>query len=370
METHQKIKFAATENSLFFPTLKKRVDQYFTQHNKSRYANRKMVIKTVVLLAVYLVPFIALLVFQPSFPVSMLLWIVMGVGIAGIGMSIMHDANHGAYSASSSLNKWLGRTLHLAGAGVTNWKLQHNLLHHTFTNVVPLDEDIRDRGVIKLSPHSKAAAIHKFQWLYAFFFYGLLTLYWVLVKDFIQYYGFIKSGVNRQSNRKNAEMFTTLVVLKTVYLICLLLVPAVVFHIPFGQVLAGFLIMHFTSGLLLTVIFQLAHTVEGTDHPLADEKGIIRKNWAVHQLETTVNFSPRNKWLSWYIGGLNFQIEHHLFPKICHVHYPDIAPIVRQTAREFGIAYLENPTFVCALKSHLRALRRFGKLPALNEAIG
>ncbi|QRR03264.1 fatty acid desaturase family protein [Dyadobacter sandarakinus] len=368
MSNTEKIKFAAPVKSQFFPTLKKRVDQYFVENNTSRYANKTMVIKTVVLLSIYILPFIVILVAAPSFWVSMLLWLVMGVGISGIGMSVMHDANHGAISQNPVINKWMGYTINLAGAGVMNWKLQHNILHHTYTNVADLDEDIRDRGVVKLSPHGKPGLFNRFQWLYAFFFYGILTLYWVLLKDFIQYGQFIESGVNRQSKAENRRMLIGLIVMKVVYLGFFLAVPVFIFDLDFTHILAGFLLMHFAAGLVLTIIFQLAHSVEGTEHPLPNEAGVIEKDWAIHQLETTVNFSPRNKWLSWYIGGLNFQIEHHLFPKICHVHYPQIAPIVKETAREFGLHYLENESFLDALHSHIRSLKRFG-MPSLNDAI-
>lgn len=368
MSNNEKIRFAAIDKSQFFTILKKRVDQYFIDNQKSRYANKTMVIKTIVLLSSYILPFIVLIFFNPPVPIAMCLWLVMGLGVSGIGMSIMHDANHGAFSKSAAVNKWMGYTINLAGAGVVNWKLQHNILHHTYTNVARVDEDIKDRGVIKLSPHDKAGPLHRFQWLYAFFFYGILTLYWVVLKDFIQYYHFIKSGVNRQSGPENRQMLTSLIVMKLIYFAIFFLVPTLIFHIPFTQILAGFLLMHFTAGLVLTVIFQLAHSVEGTQHPLPNANGVIEKDWAIHQLETTVNFSPRNKWLSWYIGGLNFQIEHHLFPKVCHVHYPEIAPIVKQTANEFGLTYLENSSLFVAVKSHITSLKRFGA-PSINEGI-
>ena len=368
MSSNEKIKFAALEKSQFFSTLKKRVDQHFIDNQESRYANKTMVVKSIVLLSIYILPFLALIFINPPVWIALSLWFLMGLGISGIGMSVMHDANHGAFSKSAAVNKWMGYTINLAGAGVINWKLQHNILHHTYTNVAKVDEDIKDRGVIKLSPHDKAQSLHRFQWLYAFFFYGILTLYWVVLKDFIQYYHFIKSGVNRQTKPENRQMLTSLIVMKLAYFGILFLIPTLIFHIPFSQILAGFLLMHFTAGLVLTVIFQLAHSVEGTQHPLPNEQGIIEKDWAVHQLETTVNFSPRNRWLSWYIGGLNFQIEHHLFPKICHVHYPKIAPIVKQTADEFGLTYLENKSFLVAVKSHIASLKRFGA-PSINEGI-
>ena len=368
MTYKDKIKFASADKSLFFPTLKKRVDQYFIDNKKSRYGNRTMVIKTIVLLSAYIVPYLAILIFTPPIWVSLILWLLMGAGISGIGMSIMHDANHGAFSRNPSVNKWMGYTINLAGAGVMNWKYQHNILHHTYTNIADMDEDIKDRGVIKLSPHEHVHRLHKFQWFYAFFFYGILTLYWVVLKDFIQYYHFIRSGVNRQTKPENRQMLIGLVGMKLIYFSIFFAIPTLLFHIPFGQILVGFLVMHFAAGLVLTVIFQLAHSVESAKHPLPNEHGIIAQDWAIHQLETTVNFSPRNKWLSWYIGGLNFQIEHHLFPKVCHVHYPKLAPIVKETAREFGLTYLENRSFFGALKSHIASLKRFGA-PSFNDGI-
>jgi linoleoyl-CoA desaturase len=145
--------------------------------------------------------------------------------------------------------------------------------------------------------------------------------------------------------------------------------PVFIFHIAFVKILLGYLLMQFISGVILTVVFQLAHTVEGTTHPLPNENYTIENNWAIHQMNTTVNFSRHNKLISWYVGGLNFQVEHHLFPNICHVHYPEISEIVKSTAEEFGIPYLENDTFMTALNSHIKAVIQFGKMPNINEAI-
>jgi linoleoyl-CoA desaturase len=370
MKLKGKVKFVNKDKNQFFNTLRKRVDQHFIDTNQSKYANGTMVLKSVVMISAYILPFVFLLLFTPPIGISLLLWFVMGLGIAGIGMSVMHDANHGAYSANPVINNLMGYTLNLAGGAVLNWKLQHNILHHTYTNVVPMDEDIQDRLVVRMSPHTETRAIHKFQWIYAFLLYGILTLYWVVLKDFVQFVSFKRSGVNTQTKSENRIMLLKLIVMKIAYFLVLFVVPVMYFSIPFGEILAGFLLMHFTAGLVLTVVFQMAHTVEGTAHPLANEHGIIENDWAIHQLQTTVNFARRNKWLSWYVGGLNFQVEHHLFPRICHVHYPDIAPIVKATAEEFGLTYMENETFGDAFSSHVATLQRFGHMPDLNEAIG
>ncbi|HEY1040754.1 MAG TPA: acyl-CoA desaturase [Bacteroidia bacterium] len=355
--------------NLFFATLRKNVDNYFKENKISKHYNSEMVIKTVVLLSAYILPFAALLIFTPSFGISIALWTIMGFALAGIGMSVMHDANHGAYSSSRKVNYWLGHTLNLLGGSVFNWKMQHNVLHHTYTNIVNLDDDIDDKLIMRFSPHTEVKWYHKLQFIYAFLFYGILTLYWVLLKDFVQYVRYTKGGVNKNTKEQNRITMFKIIVSKIVYLAAFVAAPIFIFKIPVLQVVSGFLLMHFIGGVVLTVIFQLAHTVEDTTHPLPNAEGTIENNWAIHQLNTTVNFSRHNRFISWYVGGLNFQVEHHLFPLICHVHYPAIAHIVKATCEEFDVPYLENETFGQALNSHINTLVRFGKLPKMSEAI-
>jgi len=357
------------EDRKFFSTLTKRINQYFNENELSKKATLEMKIKSAVFLLSYTLPFIAILLFQPSFGLSLALWSVMGFALAGIGMSIMHDAIHGAYSKNDNVNYMMSLSLNLVGGSTINWHWQHNVLHHTYTNINDYDEDIEDKGALKFSPHTKVKWFHKLQWVYAFLFYGLLTLYWVVGKDFVQFAKYCKNGVNKYSKAKTYWIFARIVSLKIVYFFTMLVFPSAILGIPFMQVLTGFLLMHFISGMVLTVVFQLAHTVEGTDHPVPDEDGNIQNAWAIHEMRTTVNFAMDNKFISWYVGGLNYQIEHHLFPNICHVHYPQIAPIVRETAEEFGVPYMVNDTFGDAIKSHLNLLHQYGRLPSMDEAI-
>jgi linoleoyl-CoA desaturase len=368
MNQKQQVKFVPKDKSPFFTVLKTRVDKYFNDNGMSKHANATMVIKTMVLLTGYILPFVALLYFTPSLGFSMMLWFIMGLSLAGIGMSVMHDANHGAYSSNKTVNFLMGHTLNLVGGSVFNWKLQHNILHHTYTNITHIDEDIEDRLVLKFSPHTKTKWFHKFQWIYAMFFYGLLTFYWVLAKDFVQYAQFTKSGVNPGNKSENRSTLIKIILIQVFYFLAVIVMPIVVFHIPVLQLLSGFLLMHFVAGIILTTVFQLAHTLEQTAHPMP-VNGIIENDWAIHQLNTTVNFSRKSKVLSWYIGGLNFQVEHHLFPKISHVHYPALSHIVKQTAEEHGIPYLENESLLSALQSHFRYMREIGTLPNPNTAI-
>ena len=346
----------------FFATLRSRVDGYFKENQISKNYNSGMVIKTITLLALYILPFVFILFFSQMAWLTIVLFIIMGIALAGIGMSIMHDANHGSYSNSSKANYWLGHTLNLLGGAVINWKLQHNILHHTYTNVTDYDDDIEDKLIMRFSPHTEVRWYHKLQHVYAFLFYGILTLYWVVLKDFVQYSKYTKAGVNKLSPSENRVALLKIILSKLVYYAVFIILPIFILKVETGPYLIGFFLMHFLAGFILSVTFQLAHTVEHTSHPLPNEHGTIENTWAIHQLNTTVNFSRRNKFISWYVGGLNFQVEHHLFPSICHVHYPAIAPIVKQTAEEYGIPYLENETLWQAIKSHVNTLRRFGNL--------
>jgi linoleoyl-CoA desaturase len=373
MSKRPRVTFAGKDKNIFFSTLKKRVDRHFSENHKSVHANAHMVVKSLIMLSLYIIPYLVLIVYTPDFWPALALWFLMGFGVAGIGMSVMHDANHGAYSSSKTVNKILSVTLNLVGGSRHNWRLQHNILHHTYTNITHMDDDIGDTSVrdfsLRFSPHTPVRWYHKFQPLYAFFFYGIMTLYWVTAKDFVLLVTYTRDGINPKNTNQNIGILLGLIVMKGCYFFMMLGLP-VIMGMSFLTVATGFLLMHFVTGIILTTVFQLAHAVDETKFPVPDERGKIQNAWAIHQMETTMNFASRNKWLSWYIGGLNYQIEHHLFPSICHVHLPEIAPIVREVAQEFGIPYNELPTIRHALRSHLRHMIHIGKLPHLNDGIG
>jgi linoleoyl-CoA desaturase len=359
------VRFTNRNQNDFAKTLRKRVNGYFKAEGISQNANTAMIIKTVVMLSAYILPFIALIAFTPPLWASLLLWGLMGFALAGIGMSVMHDANHGAYSKNQKVNKWVGYTLLMLGGNVYNWKTQHNVLHHTYTNIAGKDNDIDGSFSMRFDPHQPHKKFHKHQWYYAFLFYSIMTLYWCTAKDFVQFAKYKKEGVNKQTPAENRKLLWTIIASKAGFFGVFIGLPLAA-GIPIGQILLGFLIMHIIGGLVLSLIFQLAHVVEETEFPLPDAKGSMEHSWLVHQLHTTANFARNNAFLNWYSGGLNHQVEHHLFPNICHVHYPKIAPIVKKTAKEFGFPYNEHKTFSGALKSHVRMLRRFGA-PSLEE---
>ncbi len=356
-----KITFINKDKSRFYGTLKQRVDNYFTENNISQHANGAMIFKTAFMLSLYFIPYF--IIMSATLPLwgMWLCTVTMGLGLAGIGMSVMHDANHGAYSSSETVNKIMGWTLNLVGGDANNWKIQHNVLHHTYTNIHGHDIDVNDKTLMRFSPRGKYKPIQYFQVVYAFFFYSLMTFYWSTGKDFVQYVQFTKARHQGESKMERFGNFAFIILWKLIYYFYIIALPLMLLNVTWWQLLIGFCTLHLVAGLVLSVVFQLAHVVEGASFPEPDENGNIENEWAIHQLNTTVDFARDNRLVTFYVGGLNFQAVHHLFPRVCHVHYPRIAPIVRKTAEEFGIPYLYNPTLISALASHVRHLKKMGR---------
>lgn len=354
-----------SSNADFFSTLNKRVNEHFKTRSAKRWANREMIFKTCFMYGLYWIPYFVIIssvVTQPW--LLLMLAAIMGIGIAGIGLSVMHDANHGAYSNKQWVNNFIGYSLNMVGGNAFNWRIQHNVLHHTYTNVHDVDEDISPRGILRMTPHGEWKQIHRLQHVYAWFFYGLMTLVWVLVKDFVRIVKYHREGLIKSQKTTVAREVAILVASKVLYFAYLIGLPLLVTDLSLGMLLIGFVVMHYVAGFILAIIFQPAHVVDGTEYPLPAEDGRMENSWAVHQLRTTTNFANENRILSWYVGGLNYQIEHHLFPNVCHVHYRAISQIVRSTAYEFGLPYKSIPTFTGALRAHARMLYDLGKKPA------
>lgn len=357
-----RVNFSNSLNTDFFEDVRNRVNEYFKTNNISRFGNYKMVIKTIVMILLYMGPYAILISGEISNTwVIWVLWMIMGFGMAGIGLAIMHDANHGSYSKNTKVNKALGYLINLVGGSVTNWKIQHNVLHHSYTNVEGHDEDITSISLLRFTPSQKLYKVHKFQYIYAWFFYSLMTFFWFIYKDIPQLMRYKKDGrLDSKQKRRYGWLLTQLIASKILYALYIIIIPIIVLDIPWWATILAFLTMQVICGLLLTTIFQLAHIMPSSQFPLPNEKGNLENSWAIHQLLTTTNFAPRSRIMSWYIGGLNYQIEHHLFPNICHIHYKKISPIVEKTARKYGIPYHSEPNFVKAIVSHIKMLKLLG----------
>ncbi len=354
------VKFNVKDQPEFFNVLRKRVNQHFKDNKIDKHANTKMKVKTAFMIALYFLPWIFMLTntFQEFWPIFGL-WLLMGLGMSGIGLSIMHDANHGCYSRNQNVNKALGFLINFLGAYHVNWKIQHNVLHHSFTNIEGYDEDIYNHA-LRFSPYQEVKPMNKFQAFYAPFLYGIMTIYWVFSKDFEQVKRYEKKDLLKTQGLTYKQALGQIYFNKIWYLILFLVLPIVLTSIPWWQSVIGFVAMHFLCGLALALIFQPAHVIEETEFFIPNENSSVENNWAIHQMKTTSNFAKNNKLLSWFVGGLNYQIEHHLFPNICHIHYKNISKIVKETANEYGVPYYEHKTFFSAVKSHFTILHKLG----------
>ena len=356
--------FSKQDNLKFFRTLNSRVNAYFKENNLKKTGNWKIHLKTVILFSIFLTPYFLILTLDLSVWLHLLLSIVIGIGMAGIGMNVMHDGNHGSYSSKSWINKFMGGTIYVLAGNVYNWQVQHNVLHHTYTNIHGHDEDLDAGRIIRFTKEAEWRRFHKFQHYYSVFLYGLLTFNWAITTDFKQMRNYLKRKLSYGEPKSPKILWTTLIITKVIYVSIWIILPIVI-GITWWKVLLGFFIMHYTAGLILSIVFQLAHVVDETANPTPNEIGEIENTWAIHQLYTTANFAQKNKIVNWFTGGLNHQIEHHIFPNISHVHYGKIAEIVKQTAKECNLPYYEFKTMRSAVIAHFKHLRDLGMEPKL-----
>jgi linoleoyl-CoA desaturase len=356
------VQFSKEHNTEFYKILRSRVNAYFKENNIAKTANAAMVFKTFALLALFLIPY-GFLFWQDMPTIAYYgLWVVMGFGMAGVGLSVMHDANHGAYSRKEWINTLVSNVMIILGGSARNWRIQHNVLHHTYTNVTDHDEDIDPPlFALRFSPHSEYHSIHRFQHLYAWFFYGMMTLFWYLTKDYQQAFRYKKKGLIEAQGVTFGQHIFRIIFFKVIYTGLLLFLPIYFGGASWITNVLGFLLMQFICGLILAMIFQPAHVVPTSTFPMPNNSGVVEADWAVSQLYNTANFAPKAKLFSWYVGGLNYQVEHHLFPSICHIHYHKIAKIVEQTAKDFNLPYHSYDTFLSALSEHTKMLKNLGK---------
>ncbi|MEP7262919.1 MAG: acyl-CoA desaturase [Bacteroidota bacterium] len=344
--------------SPFTDTLKARIQQYFENNKLELTGNRHLFVKTIILVSSLILIYVLLVFFTPPVWISIVLCALLGVNFAAIGFNVMHDGAHGSYSGKKTINEIMAYSLNLMGGSSYIWKIKHNLIHHSFTNVEGMDDDIDIRPFMRVNEDQPRYWFHRFQHIYFLLLYGMSYFLWVYFQDFQKYFSKkIGDTPLRKMSVKDHFIFW---ISKLVYISVFVIIP--IFKIGLADTLIGYGIAVFVCGVMIAVVFQLAHVITETSFPRPDENtSKINNEWAVHQLETTANFSTHNKFVSWLVGGLNFQVEHHLFPRISHVHYPAISKLVRDTCAEFNVVYLEHPTVISAVRSHIKHLRIMGR---------
>lgn len=355
----------------FATTLNRRVERYFEERRISRHANLEMVTKTVLGFVLWVVTYLALISDRFSAAGVVGMYVVHGFAQLYMAFNIAHDANHGAYSGSPRINRLFSGVFDLVGVSSYVWRLLHNSSHHSFVNIDGSDTALTSGHMLRFSPHEKRLPFHRFQHLYGPLLYCLSTLDWVLAKDYrwLLYKG---SYGNRSVARHPPGELLLLFVAKAFYYTYTLVLPLIFLSVPWYVVVLGFVVMHFFIGFTIALIFQPTHITEGSKYPRPGEDGQIENSFVDHVFETTSDYARGNPFANWILGCLNLHVIHHMFPRICHVHYPELSQIVKETAEEFGMTYRENRTVTGAFLAHLRWLKVLGSvddpLAAAEEA--
>ena len=353
------------KNNAFYSFLKSEVDKYFQQKKIKKTGNWKLYIKTGVLIPAAIGLYISLLLFPIPALLAVVLCGILGFVLASVGFNVMHDACHGSFSSKKWVNETFGHTLNALGGNAFIWKFKHNIIHHTYTNVDGMDDDIAKSPLMRQCTTQKWMPAHRFQHIYVVLVYAISSFAWVFMMDFNKYFSqrIVRTPLQKMSTKEHVIFWLS----KALYILFYILIP--VYFVGWGPWAIGFAIMHVAMGFTLAIVFQLAHVVEHVEFEIATkDPKVIENEWAVHQVKTTANFAPRNKIISWFVGGLNFQVEHHLFPRVSHVHYPALSRIVKSTCAKFNMPYHEFPTMFSAVASHFRMMKFLGKKPTLARA--
>lgn len=342
----------------FYGELRREVDDFFKTKGKKKTGDSRLYTKTaIIVIAVPLLYISALFLGLPVW-ISVLIFAGIGVFHALAGFNIMHDACHGSFSSKGRINRWFGNIMSLLGSHAFIWKTKHNVIHHTYTNIDGVDDDIAKIPALRHCPTQPWKPAHRFQHIYMMGLYAISSIFWMYAADFEKYFKrrVYTTDLPPIPLSEHLIFWATKIMYTAVY------IGVPVYMLGWGGGILAFVALHVTLGIILSCVFQMAHVVEITHFAEAvpDVKTRIPQEWAVHQMATTANFAPTSKFWTWVTGGLNFQVEHHLFPQISHVHYPDVRKIVQRVAAKYNVPYLEYPTFREAFNSHMRLMRKLG----------
>jgi linoleoyl-CoA desaturase len=354
------------KNSVFFTALKANVDAYFKEKNIKKTGDWRLFTKTLILIPLALTIYISLLSGTIPTAIALVLCALLGLIIASIGFNVMHDACHGSYSSKKWVNEIVGYSLNAMGGNAFIWKFKHNIVHHTYTNVDGVDDDIAKSPLMRQCASQKWVPAHRYQHIYVVLIYAISSFAWVSMMDFNKY--FKQKVFTTPLQKMSVKEHIVFWVSKVLYAAFYVVIPALL--VGWGPWAIGFTVMHLCMGLALALVFQLAHVVEHAEFEAAAgmEHKLIENEWAIHQVKTTANFAPDNLLVNWYVGGLNYQIEHHLFPRISHVHYPAISNIVKETCQQFNLNYNSFPTMTESIASHFRMMKQLGEKPTVSMA--
>jgi len=339
-------------NALFSKSLKQKVNNYFQKESIKKSGARKLMLKAIILLSSLIAIYTILVFIQPNWLIGVILCIILGVNLAAIGFNIMHDAGHNTFSENKKLNNILSYSLNLLGGNIFLWKLKHNIAHHTYTNIDGEDHDIEIK-FMRIHHDQPLKKHHKYQHFYFILLYSISYLAWIFFQDYEKYF---RQRLSIHSEKFNFPRNERIIFWLSKFIHFNIFITIPIIYVGLVPTIIGLLITSVVCGLCLATVFQLAHVVDETEFKTL-ENYKVEDEWMIHQLQSTANFATKSRVLTWLLGGLNYQVEHHLFPKISHIHYPKINDLVKETCIEYDIKYNEYETFYAAFRSHLKVIK-------------
>lgn len=348
------IRFA--KDPSFHLALNKKVDDYFENSSKPHTATASMYLKTVIVLTCFALSYLLLVFWATTALQGVLLSVFLGLSAAGIGVNIQHDASHEAYSNNPRVNKLLSRTLDLIGGSSYMWRHKHVRIHHSYVNIPGYDTDIDMGHLAHITPLQKKHWFHRWQQWYMWPLYSLLAVKWQFFDDFSTLI-IGHMGKHRVPRPKGWEL-VVFILGKVTFFSIAFIIPLMVR--PPAQVIVFYLITAMVAGITLSLIFILPHTVEHSLFPLPSE-GKIDHSRDIHQIRVTADFARGHKIFTWLVGSLNYHREHHLFPRICHVHTTALAKLIDDQCNQAQVKHVEHPSFIAGIVSHFRFLKETGR---------
>ena len=343
-----------SQDQQFLNALRQRVNLYFKANALKKTGTTFSYIKAALLLTAYVLAAIAVFYSSAAWQLY-LCYALMGNLTIFVALNIAHDAAHSTFSSRRWMNDLLLYALDALGANGYIWKLKHVHSHHPHVNIPDMDGDIKQSNLVRIFPNARFLKFHRFQYLYMPVLYAFYTLIWLCIRDFKDFFSGTISG--KPDHQHPRMEYVKLFLGKALFFSRMLLLPYWLLPFSFGQILLGFLFFHVVASYTTMLVLISAHIGEHSVYPAPDADGQLPHSWIRHQLITTTDFAT-GSWLATQLfGGFNHHVVHHIFPNICHVHYPQITKILIQTCHDFGMPYQSTPTFASAALSHLRFLK-------------
>lgn len=336
----------------FSRELNKAVQTYFSSKKNGKYATPFAWLKVTILLSLYFIMYFSAVFWTTDTVFNILLYVAWGVISLLLVFNVGHDAVHNAFSKYTFVNKILGYSFNLVGANSYSWKLKHNEAHHNFTNIKSLDHDPELTPFMRVSPQEPYLGHYRWQPWYWIFVYSLFSLLIIFIADILI---FFQVPRNEYRLKQPLSEWIILFLTKALYILIALFIPVTIGNFSATELCIAFVLLHFVNGIIIGLVFQPSHYFYESVFYENDES-LKNNNWFVHQLNTTTDIAPQNRLLSQVLGCLNANVPHHLFPRICHVHYPDLSELVKETCMKHKITY-HRKSFGEAIRSHVKHIK-------------